>query len=259
MMQKPSFGAEQHEVGSVIIQQGAASETFYIITRGQVEVVEKRPSGETILLATLGPGDYFGEIGLLTQKVRMATVRAKTAVNLMSMNRQSFGSWLQSSRMIREELRELVKERLPDAELPQTFAAPAPIPTLNLDVSFFEMDRLDQLDYFLPGEIIMRQGETADKFYIITAGRVEVFITNEDGSETMLEELREGDYFGEVGLLEHGKRIASVRAKTEVRLIAFGRDSFLAWMAQNPASLDEIEETAQQRLADTGRLNAPSE
>ncbi len=85
---------EHYRPGQVIIRQGDAGTTFFSVVNGEVEVVkelEERDGqqGER-LLARLGPGSYFGEEALLEDKPRHATVRAKTAVDLVCLSRADF-------------------------------------------------------------------------------------------------------------------------------------------------------------------------
>lgn len=75
--------------GQTVFKQGDKSDRFYIVTDGQVEVV-KGAAGQETIIATLGPGQFFGEMGLLTGKPRMATVRAIKETELMSLDDQEF-------------------------------------------------------------------------------------------------------------------------------------------------------------------------
>jgi NADH dehydrogenase len=96
--------------------------------------------------------------------------------------------------------------------------------------------------HYEPGQAIIRQGELADAFYVIVRGTVEV-VREENGQETALARLGAGDSFGEVGLLQHRRRSATVRAVEPVDVIALGRSDFdlLAgtWKNLNQ-SLDEV-------------------
>lgn len=261
MAPKPAFGPEQYKAGTTIISQGDIPDRFYIITRGRVEVIERQENGKNKLLNVLQAGDYFGEIGLLTRRRRIATVRALTDVNLMSMDRKTFSKWVNSSNIIQQELKELVLKRLPSA--PKEKIAPdaqEASPSYSLppmQTGFFDVEHIEHMQMFLPGRTIVQQGEVADQFYVIIDGIVDVFVPYDDGEEVQIDELTKGDYFGEVGLLERGTRIATVRAKTEVKLIVFDRDTFLSWMKNNPDSQDEIETVSNQRMMDTGRLTLP--
>jgi len=71
--------------GAVVFRQGEAGDDFYVIEAGDVEVVKE---GEPV--ATLGSGDYFGEIALLRDVPRTATIRALTAVRLLRLERERF-------------------------------------------------------------------------------------------------------------------------------------------------------------------------
>ncbi len=67
-------------------------------------------------------------------------------------------------------------------------------------------------DSFRSGETIIRQGDIADNFYIISKGEVVVQRTDEEGHATEIGRLGKGSYFGEIGLLHGGRRTANVSA-----------------------------------------------
>jgi len=78
------------------------------------------------------------------------------------------------------------------------------------------------------GEVIIRQGEPADAFYVIADGRVEVTQTPAEGGQArVLRQEGEGEFFGEIGLLSNVPRTATVTAVTDGKLVALDRDPFL--------------------------------
>ena len=260
MTLKPAFGPEHFSEGTTIIRQGDIPERFYIITSGRVEVFEQQADNIENRLNILNAGDYFGEIGLLTQNKRNATVRALSDVNVMSMDRRTFTRWVNSSSMIQQEMKELVLKRVPSKQ--KTDIRPikeqqSPIEMPLLETGFFDVEHMEHMQMFLPGRAIVQQGEIADHFFVIIDGEVEVLVEYGDDEEVVIDELQKGDYFGEVGLLERSTRIATVRAKTAVKLILFSRKTFLSWMKSNPLSQDEIESVANRRIIDTGRMTLP--
>jgi uncharacterized protein YhbP (UPF0306 family) len=99
--------------GEVIVRQGAPADKFFIVVDGEVEVV-RESEGKTRLLGTLTRGQFFGEIAILRDMPRNATVRAKTATTLFSMERdifrglvaQSMGTTSDFDRVIRQRLEE---------------------------------------------------------------------------------------------------------------------------------------------------------
>ena len=269
--EKPRFGPEQYSAGTAIIQQGDLPEKFYIISNGYVDIEHSGPEGVHII-DHLGPGDFFGEIGLLKQKRRNATVRARGNVTVMAMDQQTFTNWLNSAGFVQEELSELMdirekrvkqwggsdEERLGtgmfrrSSQIVEETAAPSdesPHVTLQGPLQF------------AAGDILIHQGAPANRFYIIIEGEVEVVQQDEKGRETMIGRLNDGQYFGEIGLLEEGSiRTATVRAITEVKVLPFTREQFRSWLAKSPDSKSEIEKTAYKRLSrDTGPLRPPEE
>jgi Cyclic nucleotide-binding domain len=73
------------EAGETLCEQGAPGDVFYVIERGEAEVI-----GNDVRLRTLGPGDFFGEIALLRDIPRTATVRAITALDAAILTRDLF-------------------------------------------------------------------------------------------------------------------------------------------------------------------------
>jgi len=86
---------ERFPTGAVVVQQGDVGTTFYIIQSGQAEAVSETDAG-TRRLAVLGAGDYFGEIALLLNVPRSATVRALTPLEVRSLDREGFEALLSS-------------------------------------------------------------------------------------------------------------------------------------------------------------------
>jgi len=262
---KPRFGPEQYPAGSVIIRQGDLPEKFYIITIGFADVEHEGPEGRHII-DRLKPGDFFGEIGLLKQRRRNATVRARSDMTVMAMDHQTFANWLNTSGLEQEEIKEVMDIRQKRVEqrggsdderlttemfhqLPATsgkekaVSNTTPSPTSHGPLQFSADD------------VIVRQGTPANSFYIIIEGEVEVVQQDDKGKETVIGHLNDGQYFGEIGLLEGSERTATIRAITDVKLFPFTREQFRSWLAKSPDSKDEIEETAHSRLLrDTGPL-----
>lgn len=97
-----------------IIQQGAPADLFYVIVRGQVEVVNHHPTGGDILLGTLGAGDYFGEAGLMQGRPRTATVRtpAESDAQVLAFTRAAFRDVIAESPATGEAIARTMCQRL---------------------------------------------------------------------------------------------------------------------------------------------------
>ncbi len=97
--------------GEIVFEQGAAADRFYIVESGEVEVIRSSLSGEKVL-ATLQPGDFFGEIGLLTEARRMAAVRAKTDLKLLTLDFETFKKVVVDSEETATDFAEIMRQRL---------------------------------------------------------------------------------------------------------------------------------------------------
>ena len=87
--------------------------------------------------------------------------------------------------------------------------------------------------HYLPGQTIVRQGDTGARFYIVVTGRVAVVRDGPDG-DVPLAELGRGEHFGELALLQSGRRTATVRAITPVDVLSIERNDFLALVTTGP-------------------------
>jgi len=111
--------------------------------------------------------------------------------------------------------------------------------------------RLESITY-PPGGVIVRQGEPADRFYILLKGQVDVVLEQADGSEVIIAHLINGEFFGEAGLLRGGQRTATVRAgaTSEVIVAALDRAAFDHLLAGSAPTKEEISRAMRQRLID---------
>jgi len=94
---------------------------------------------------------------------------------------------------------------------------------------------------FKPGQVIIREGESGDLFYVITAGRAEIIIQDADGAELILREVGPGDFFGELSMLTNKPRVARVRAMDQVTTLALERDAFFDFLRKHAhAAIDVL-------------------
>ena len=99
---------------------------------------------------------------------------------------------------------------------------------------------------FRPGEVIVREGDPADRFYIIESGQVEGTKSAAEG-DVHVRTMGAGEYFGEVGLLATGARTATVRAVSEVRVLSLGRARFQALVDASAPTADDLAQVVTDR------------
>ena len=81
--------------------------------------------------------------------------------------------------------------------------------------------------------IVVKEGTSGDEMFVIESGRVEVYLTRGD-VVLLLTELPEASFFGEMALITDRPRSASVKAKTDCRLLALKKEDFTSIIAENP-------------------------
>ena len=101
--------------------------------------------------------------------------------------------------------------------------------------------------HFAPGEVIFRQGDEGDFLYSIIDGQVEVVREEPEGKEQVIRQLGPGEYFGEMALIRHSPRTATVRALTAVNAVVLSQADFMALYMYLPDLHRSIEKVVQQR------------
>ena len=191
-------------------------------------------------VAELGPGELFGEMTCMNYYPRSATVSAETDCTMLEMLRNVLDV-LQKSKIFRAQLDETYRRRALDSHL--------------RDVPIFRGLQQDFIDHlrervellrFSPGQIICKQGDPADSFYLVRLGFVKV---SEDhpGGELVLSYLSRGDYFGEIGLLEKGTRTATCAALDHVEVVRVSAEDFRAMVERHPEVRSGLERAARER------------
>ena len=100
--------------GSVVLREGAQPDSFYIITKGQIEVLVEASDGDRMVVSRMGRGQYFGEIELLRGGSNIATIRAdlESGVEVATLDRETFSSLIAGSEAARESLAQVAEARV---------------------------------------------------------------------------------------------------------------------------------------------------
>ena len=112
-----------------------------------------------------------------------------------------------------------------------------------VDITQLDVYRTEKVDrsHYQKGSFVFKEGDIADFFYVIEEGQVEIVKHNPDGTETILAILKEGDSFGEMGLMQKAPRSASVRCITPVGLLKVSREDFKALTGSYSSLRDQLE------------------
>jgi HlyB family type I secretion system ABC transporter len=236
---EPLLHEENYDFGDVIVEQGEPADSFYVLTHGRARALKIKPDGEEIPLGVLKPGDSFGEAALAEGGTRSATVRCSTAVEVLRIDRDAFLKLVKQIPELRHYIEMLGRNRAVQSFLYQ-FSNFGRLPGAALRSM---IDRLTPVDA-AKGNLIIREGDAAGPLYVIEKGRARAF-TNGSGHETNLAFYREGDFFGELSVLNGAPRAASVEAFTDCNLLALAPDSVLELRDRFP----EFDKLLSERLA----------
>src|SRR5688572_24115918 len=179
-------------------------------------------------LAQLEEGDLFGEMTCLSFYPRSATVRASEDCVVFEMLRNIL-QLLQKNKEFKAQVEDAYRKRTLERHLRSVEI----FGELSSDFLEFLKARVELVD-FAAGEIICKQDEEADAFYLIRLGNVKVS-QRYPGGEMVLTYLSRGQYFGEIGLLGHSKRTATCSALDKVEAVKIRKEDFDAMVRQFPA------------------------
>jgi CRP-like cAMP-binding protein/Fe-S-cluster-containing dehydrogenase component len=193
-------------------------------------------------VAELGPGALFGEMTCLNFYPRSATVRALTDVVAFEMLRNVIDIMLKNktfrAQIDQNYRRQALEDHLRGVPM---FAELSPEFIAHLKESV-------ELIRYAPGQVIARQGDAADSFFLVRIGFVK--ITEEyPGGELVLAYLSRGDYFGEIGPLGGGFRTATCTALDHVELVKVPGDDFRHMVKNFPNVRAGLEKMAAERRA----------
>jgi len=106
-----SIVEERFKAGDIVFRQGDQPDRLYVIGRGEVDVIRETPGKEDVVLVRLGKGQFFGEIGILSDTPRTATIQAATDVEALSIHRSYFTSLFSYLPMFREKILSVYEAR----------------------------------------------------------------------------------------------------------------------------------------------------
>ena len=212
---EPLLQEEHYDFGDTIVKQDDPADALYILTRGRARAIKIKPDGEEIPLGVLKPGDSFGEAALAEGGRRMASVRCSTAVDVLRVDRNDFLSLVAEVPELRHYIEMIGRNRAVQSFLYQfSNFGRLPGPALRSMI-----DKLVPVG-FSKGSLIIREGDPAGPLYVIQKGRARAFAGNGNGRQLNLAFYREGDFFGELSILNNAPRAASVEAFTDCQLFA---------------------------------------
>lgn len=221
---------QRFDEGQLVFGQGDKADAFYVICAGQVRVF--RTEGQTRKeLATLEEGSFFGEMALLSEAPRGASVEAAgedTQVLVISAEilKELSGSYP----VVSNALKKFCRQRMLTNLMNQA----------ALFAPFNRNDRRDLVQKFRArdvgrGEVLVKEGSLSDGLYVVLSGEVEI-----EAKGHRIATLKEGQVFGERSLLTRSPASATVRAVRHTSLLRLPKQDFDSLILTHPQVLEHV-------------------
>lgn len=221
---------EEHEKAKGLLFK---SHKMYLLLDGEVDLVARRK-----VIGTVSKGEIFGEMSSITSAPRSASAVAKSACRLIAIDDRQFQQGLKTqpafALMLMSMMIGRLRETIMKLEGTETLSAAGAIK----EAAVFDPKRLKELAaglaedpplYFDRGKVIVREGQTGLRMYVVLEGRVAVSVTGR-----VVERLPAGGVFGELALVEQSPRLASVFAETDCEVLPVNRQAFLQMVKASP-------------------------
>ncbi|XP_013794506.1 cAMP-dependent protein kinase type II regulatory subunit-like isoform X1 [Limulus polyphemus] len=193
------------QTGEVVIHQGDDGDNFYVIQSGIYNIHVNTDQEHEKFVGKYDNTGSFGELALMYNQPRAATIKAATDGSLWAMNRQVFRKIVLKGAFKKRREYETLLEGVPLLQFLNPY------------------ERMNLCDALMPksykdDETIIKQGEVGDGMYFVESGTVRIVMVNESGEEKEVSKLNKGQYFGELALVTHKPRAASVYSVGDVKL-----------------------------------------
>ena len=198
-----------------VITQGESGDCLYVVEEGNLDCTKHfTEDGEEKYLKTYIPGESFGELALLYNAPRAATIKAKTNCILWVLDRETFNNIVKDAA---QKKREKYENFLKKVDILST-------------IDSYELTQIcDALknEVYNKGDFIIREGESGNVFYILEEGEAIATKAFDGGDVQEIKRYGPGEYFGERALIKGEPRFCNIEVVSDVcKTISLDRDSF---------------------------------
>ncbi len=211
----------------ILIKQDTHANSMYIILSGQL-IVKSETSQQ--IINKLKAGDIVGELGLLTEQKRNATVTATVDTRLLECTRRNLDNLLERHPALGERFRDIILPRIRRLYM---------LSALNNLIDGITLEEIEALEartewiHLNRGDVLFSQGEQQDDMYLLVQGRLRVIVEDHDIVDRS-GEIEAGETVGELGLLSDEPRAATVKAIRDSYLIRIDRGDYHFLLKTNP-------------------------
>jgi CRP-like cAMP-binding protein len=228
--------------GDMVIREGQLGTAFYFVATGEVRVIARAGNNRMVERGRLHEGALFGEMALVTEQARTASVQVVGEADLLEVDRAAIGRLCAEVPVLNERLDRFARERL----LKNLLA------TSPLFKPFDHTQQMELLKRFEghdlePGTVIIREGDAGQGLFVILLGEVEILNKDAAGREKTVAKLGAGEVFGEMSLLGDRPTSATVRTLSRTTIMFLGREYFRRLVEALPPLRQYFEELSKHR------------
>lgn len=206
------------EKSAVLVRQGDPGQVMYLVAKGWLRATVRTMAGRDVEISRLGPGDSVGEVQLVVGGVRSATVAAEERCELLEVSKADFELIGARLPKVMDRLRGTARRRLHRSLL---------VGVLSDWIGPMDPKIVGELEHVIEwitipaGEVLFRQGDPGDSWYIAASGRIEAVVTDTAGTQRVVGEVGRGESVGEMALITGNPRTATLTALRDATLMKF--------------------------------------
>jgi CRP-like cAMP-binding protein len=220
-----------------VIRQGEIGSSFFVLATGRVKVVRHLDDGREVVLSSLSEGAFFGEMALLQDGARTASVIAEEPSQLFEIKRGVLEKLIAEHPSVERTLKNFYSQRVLE-----TIIATHP---LFRPFEAIERRALAEKWQYISvnaGDVLIEERAKGDGLYLVATGSLEVLRASPPGGPRLLAELKAGDLFGEMSLLDNQPTIATVQACSETTVLKLPKADFDVLIMTHPQVLELVAE-----------------
>lgn len=234
--------------GDHVIREGETGNSFFVLAQGKVRVSRKNRDGSETVLAHLTDGAFFGEMALLQDGARTASVIVEEDSQVFEISKPLLDTVVAHYPSVERVLRDFYTQRL----LSTTMA------THPLFHPFEAKERRHLMEMFKSksfnaGDVLLKEGQRGDGLYLLLTGTLEV-TKRKDGEPIVIAELDAGDMFGEMSLLTNRPTVATITAVTECLVLRLSKSNFDELIMTHPQVLELVSQISEERETENNAI-----
>jgi CRP-like cAMP-binding protein/thioredoxin reductase/Fe-S-cluster-containing hydrogenase component 2 len=231
--------------GDAIFKRNDYTNTFFSIVEGEVKIIVDEDSG---LAFTLGKGEFFGEMSLLSGRRRSATVMAGNGCVLVETPRRTMNKLINSV----DAVKRVIDETFIMRAIQSRFAPDTTAEKLK------ELVATATISKFKAGELLFEEGEEGDCLHLVRVGSLTIS-RNIGGREVVLSYVPAGNYVGEMALLGENVRSATAKAAIATETIRLDGEAFKQFLLREPELRLRLQSEYRQRSAANLKMQSQPE